>query len=140
MGAISNIFKCIGKLNASVMNVSWKDILLSPQPASGYFASSLVRIQGVRSCEKTYYTCNNYHCAEFKTRAIMTRKHGHPCANCRNPMTKEFTDSQESLAAESMSKPAGAGYVKENTTFMITYEMEIYPTSTIKSIVLLNKL
>jgi hypothetical protein len=55
-------------------------------------------------------------------------------------MTKEFTESQESLAAESMSKPAGAGYVKENTTFMITYEMEIYPTSTIKSIVLLNKL
>ncbi len=70
----------------------------------------------------------------------MTRKHGHPCANCRNPMTKEFTESQESLAAESMSKPAGAGYVKENTTFMITYEMEIYPTSSIKRIVLLNKL
>jgi len=53
-------------------------------------------------------------------------------------MTKGFTESQESLAAE--SKPAGAGYVKENTTFTITYEMEIYPTSTIKSIVLLNKL
>jgi hypothetical protein len=138
VGAISNIFKSIDKLNASVMNVSCKDILLSPQPTSGYVASSLVRIQGVRSCEKTYYTSNNYHCAELKTQDIMTRKHGHPCASCRNPMTKGFTESQESLAAE--SKPAGAGYVKENTTFTITYEMEMYPTSTIKSIVLLNKL
>ncbi|CAM6020951.1 unnamed protein product [Sphagnum balticum] len=140
VGAISNIFRSIDKLNASVMNVSCKDILLSPQPASGHFASSLLRIQGVTSCERAYYKCNNYHCAELKTQAIMTRKHGHPCASCRNPMTKESTESQDFLAAESRFKPAGAVYVKENTTFMITYEMEIYSTSTIKSIVLLNKL
>ncbi len=48
-------------------------------------------------------------------------------------MTSAITESQESLSA-------GAGYVKENTTFMITDDMEIYATSTIKSIVLLNKL
>jgi hypothetical protein len=51
-------------------------------------------------------------------------------------MTSALTESQESLSTE----PAGVGYVKENTTFMITDDMEIYATSTIMSIVLLNKL
>jgi hypothetical protein len=55
-------------------------------------------------------------------------------------MTTALTESQESLSTELESKPAGAGYVKENTTFMITDDLEIYATSTIKSIMLLNKL
>jgi hypothetical protein len=57
-------------------------------------------------------------------------------------MTEEIVESPESLAPRLLSEAPAitAGYVKENTTFMITDDMEIYPTSTIKSIVLLNKL
>jgi hypothetical protein len=57
-------------------------------------------------------------------------------------MTKEIVESPESLDPRLLSEAAAirAGYVKANTTFMITDDMEIYPTSTIKSIVLLNKL
>jgi len=57
-------------------------------------------------------------------------------------MTEEIVESPESLAPRLLSEAPAitAGYVKENTTFMVTDDLEIYPTSTIKSIVLLNKL
>ncbi len=74
---------------------------------------------------------------------MMTRKAGERCATCRRfSMTEEIVESPESLAPRLLSEAPAitAGYVKENTTFMITDDMEIYPTSTIKSIVLLNKL
>ncbi len=73
----------------------------------------------------------------------MTRNAGERCAKCRRfSMTEEIVESPESLAPRLLSEAPAitAGYVKENTTFMITDDMEIYPTSTIKSIVLLNKL
>ncbi len=137
VGGISNIFKSVDNFNASFMNIGCKDILLSPQPAWGYRASSLLRIQGAESDPTTYYTCSN--CLTYRRPAsgtIMTRNLSDPCPTCKNPMTSALTESQESLSTE----PAGVGYVKENTTFMITDDMEIYATSTIMSIVLLNKL
>lgn len=139
VGAISNIFKSVDNLNASFMNIGCKDILLSPQPAWGYRASSLLRIQGAESEPTTYYICSNF-CKRPGSRIFMTRNLGDLCPTCKYPMTSALTESQEPLSTELESKPAGAGYVKENTTFMITDDMEIYPTSTIKSIVLLNKL
>ncbi|KAH8973776.1 hypothetical protein BDL97_01G064800 [Sphagnum fallax] len=139
VGAISNIFKSVDNLNASFMNIGCKDILLSPQPAWGYRASSLLRIQGAESEPTTYYICSNF-CKRPGSRTFMTRNLGDLCPKCKYPITSALTESQEPLSTELESKPAGAGYVKENTTYMITDDMEIYPTSTIKSIVLLNKL
>ncbi|CAM6045410.1 unnamed protein product [Sphagnum compactum] len=141
VGAISNIFKSVDNLNASFMNIGCKNILLSPQPAWGYSASSLLRIQGAESDPTTYYICSNF-CSSTSpgNRIVMTRNLGDLCPRCKYPMTRALTAPQESLSTELESKPAGAGYVKENTTYMITDDMEIYPTSTIKSIVLLNKL
>ncbi|KAH8973766.1 hypothetical protein BDL97_01G063900 [Sphagnum fallax] len=139
-GAISNIFQSVEKLSSSVLNNGSKDILLSPRPASGYCASSLLGIQGVESCAIRYYICSSFDCRETP---MMTRKAGERCATCRRfSMTEEIVESPESLAPRLLSEAPAitAGYVKENTTFMITDDMEIYPTSTIKSIVLLNKL
>jgi hypothetical protein len=73
-------------------------------------------------------------------RTFVTRKFADLCPTCKYPIFTALTDVQESLSTELESKPARAGYVKENTIFMITDDMEIYATSTIKSIVLLNKL
>jgi hypothetical protein len=57
-------------------------------------------------------------------------------------MTKEIVESPESLDPRLLSEAAAitAGYVSASTTFIITDDMEIYPTSTVKSIVMLNKL
>ncbi len=141
MGSISNIFKSVDNLNASLMNIGCKDILLSPQPAWGFRASSLLRIQGAESDPTTYYMCSNCQtCKQPGSPTIMTRKLGDLCPRCKYPMFSALTESQESLPTKLESKPAGAGYVKENTTFMITDDIEIFATSAIKSIVLLNKL
>jgi hypothetical protein len=57
-------------------------------------------------------------------------------------MTLRLTESQESVATELVSEPAGAGYdtCEEKNDFIVTDDIEIYPMSTIKCIVLLNKL
>jgi hypothetical protein len=73
VGTIFNIFKSVVKLIDSYMNIGCKDILLSPQPASGYRESSLLRIEGVVSEPKTYYTCSNYDCPDDET--VIKRTH-----------------------------------------------------------------
>jgi hypothetical protein len=73
----------------------------------------------------------------------MTRNAGEYCAKCRSfSMTKEICESPQSRLPRLLSETPAitAGYAKANTTFIITDDMEIYPTSAIKSIVLLNKL
>jgi hypothetical protein len=69
----------------------------------------------------------------------MTRNVGDYCARCKSlSMTKDIVESPESLAPKLLSEAPAitAGY----KNFMITDDLEIYPTSAIKSIVLLNKL
>ncbi|CAM6059518.1 unnamed protein product [Sphagnum tenellum] len=134
-GAVSNVFKSVENLSSSLLNDGCKDILLSPRPASGYCASSLLGVQGVESCAIRYYTCS----CGCRGTPTMTRNAGDYCARCRSfSMTKEIVESPESLAPRLLSEAPAitAGY----TNFMITDDMEIYPTSAIKSIVLLNKL
>ncbi|CAK9191360.1 unnamed protein product [Sphagnum troendelagicum] len=135
-GAISNVFKSVENLSSSLLNDGCKDILLSPRPASGYCASSLLGIQGVESCAIRYYICSSFSCRGTPT---MTRNVGDYCARCKSlSMTKEIVESPESLAPKLLSEAPAitAGY----KNFMITDDLEIYPTSAIKSIVLLNKL
>jgi hypothetical protein len=73
VGTIFNIFKSVVKLNDSYMNIGCKDILLSPQPASGYRESSLLRIEGVMSDPRTYYTGSNYDFPDHET--VIKRTH-----------------------------------------------------------------
>jgi len=123
------------------MNIGCKDILLSPQPASGYRESSLLRIEGVMSDPRTYYTCRNYDCPDDET--VIKRTHSQifvqdagfrwHCVslNLKNLWLRSlFLNLQELVMS----------HVKKNTIFIATDDIEIYPMSTIKCIVLLNKL
>ncbi|KAH9574524.1 hypothetical protein CY35_01G062800 [Sphagnum magellanicum] len=132
--AISNIFESVEKLSSSVLNDGCKDTLLSPRPASGYCASSLLGIQGVESCAIRYYRCSSNGC---RGTPVMTRNAGERCARCRCfSMTEEIVESPESLAPRLLSEAPAitAGYVKENTNFMITDDLEICPTSTSRAL------
>jgi hypothetical protein len=67
----------------------------------------------------------------------MTRNAGERCARCRCfSMTEEIVESPESLAPRLLSEAPAitAGYVKENTNFMITDDLEICPTSTSRAL------
>ncbi len=57
----------------------------------------------------------------------MTRNAGERCARCCVSMTEEIVESPEPLVPRLLSEAPAitAGYVKENTTFMITDDLEI---------------
>ncbi|EFJ10900.1 hypothetical protein SELMODRAFT_426809 [Selaginella moellendorffii] len=124
----ARLFESIEKMDQSSMEVS-KSVLTNPPPdASAFRGGKILAIKGSQSTTSpVYYKCGHPSC--YNVRAGNASFQCHHCRSVELTMLPNEENSTET-----------AGYVKENVIFMITDELEVYPTSTIKSIVLLNKL
>ncbi|CAI5952725.1 unnamed protein product [Closterium sp. NIES-64] len=164
---ILNIFSSADKLDDSYMKVD-KDKILNPSPLErssqlcllgrpekrGYFTCptgacewsvSLVSGTSCRRCaqpmsrelklcrggavdsSQTLYTCRSLH--------RVGNVYCFHCPDCGSQMTNSLT-----LVGSGTGAQMSGGFVKEAVTFMVTDDLEFFPSSTIKSIHLLNSL
>ncbi|EFJ26122.1 hypothetical protein SELMODRAFT_413214 [Selaginella moellendorffii] len=124
------LFESIEKMDQSSMEVS-KSVLTNPAPdASAFRGGKMLAIENPQSTTSpVYYKCGCSSC--YNARAGSASFSCHPYS---------YQPVQLTMLPNEENSTKTAGYVKENVIFMITDELEVYPTSTIKSIVLLNKL
>ncbi|KAG0556132.1 hypothetical protein KC19_11G028600 [Ceratodon purpureus] len=163
---ISSIFDSVEKLDCSFLHVEKKS-LMQPRPAVAGTCVSTGLLQGLEAAErkrpskesidlpKVYYRCNS-----GQTCRVLSVASGTRCATCNygqccynQPMTippaeidslkekiLEALVEEESSDVASATCSTGQGFVRENITYMVTDSLEVMPSTTIRSIQVLNKL
>ncbi|XP_024544784.1 uncharacterized protein LOC112351340 [Selaginella moellendorffii] len=123
VGGAAKLFETIEKMDQSSMEVS-KTVLTDPvTDASAFRGGKILTLEGPDSTAPVY-KCGRQNCCNFSA--------GSTHFSCHPDYSHQVLKIGKS--------PQTTGYVKDNVIFMITDELEVYPTSTIKSIVLLNTL
>ncbi|EFJ10820.1 hypothetical protein SELMODRAFT_426812 [Selaginella moellendorffii] len=127
----TRLFESIEKMDQSSMEVS-KSVLTNPAPDTfAFHGGKMLTIENSQSTTSpVYYKCGYSSC--YNARA------DNASFSCHQ--NYGYQPVQLTMLPNEENSTKTAGYVKENVIFMITDELEVYPTSTIKSIVLLNKL
>ncbi|KAG0556129.1 hypothetical protein KC19_11G028500 [Ceratodon purpureus] len=164
---ISSIFDSVEKLDCSFLHVEKKS-LMQPRPAVAGTCVSTGLLQGLEAAErkrpskesidlpKVYYRCNS-----GQTCRVLSVASGTRCATCNygqccynQPMTippaeldtlkekilKAFVEEESNDVVANATCSTGQGFVRENITYMVTDSLEVMPSTTIRSIQVLNKL
>lgn len=163
LGGISSVFASVGKLDRSFLHVD-KESLLQPRPAVAGTCESTGLLQGLEAPQATrpakeniqlpavYYRCTSGQCS------TLSSTQGISCSPCSKTYRNAYIFNQpltvrpeelESLKAtiieqlhpvEKATCSTGQGFVRENITYMVTDNLEVMPSTTIRSIRVLNLL
>ena len=165
LGGASCIYESVEKLNSSFMNVDKKS-LLQPRPAVAGACGSTGLLQGVEAAKMKRPTVDMltmpseyYRCSSSYGSCYISTTSGR-CTSCnsasyyRNQLVRVLPEDiqtiKESLIESLVDKlervevtcssSSNQGFVRENITYMVTDNLEVMPSTTIRSIKVLNTL
>jgi len=131
----------VEKLSKSLLHVDWTTVT-NPRPSSGFQQTLLQLDAGVDEKPVTkYYPCWNF--ANCKTISPVPIDQ---CPSCtqRYPGPNYGNGAREPLnvvsSATAQKTVPKKGYVKKNLTYIVTDDLELLPTSTIRCIDVINKM
>ncbi|KAG0611735.1 hypothetical protein M758_7G161300 [Ceratodon purpureus] len=164
IGGISSLFKSVKQLDGSLLHVD-KEYLLQPAPGVTGTYKSIGLFQGLSAAKlksfevelpKGYYGCNSNACYNLSSTA------GTPCNPCRGryhngsfsfagqlysigpgDLEKAKKEIVRKFSDDSVKKgacPTDRGFVRDSITYMVTDQLEIMPSITVKDTEVLNKL
>ncbi|KAG0600348.1 hypothetical protein M758_11G026500 [Ceratodon purpureus] len=161
---ISSIFDSVEKLDCSFLHVDKKS-LMQPRPAVVGTCGSTGLLQGLEAAEtkrpskesielpKVYYQCGHCDsvlsitkgklCEECDTNSHYTHRMTVPPAELdtlKEKILKAFVEEESNDVVANATCSTGQGFVRENITYMVTDSLEVMPSTTIRSIQVLNKL
>ncbi|KAG0592993.1 hypothetical protein KC19_1G296400, partial [Ceratodon purpureus] len=143
--AIANVFDSVAKLEAEKMTVD-KNTLLQAKPTFPFGAGKLLKTKGApKEGEEMHYPDSGFFscgaACNFSTAIANTK-----CPKHKKPMLtpiKMVEDApidptdEKALAAAALAQKEG-GYVKPETKFMVTNQLEIFASSSMKALIALE--
>ena len=163
LGGASCIYESVEKLDSSFMNVDKKS-LLQPRPAFAGACGSTGLLQGVEAAKMKRPTVDMielpseyYRCDSGSKSCYISRTMGTSCCclsylnrkmsvlsrdiqSIKESIIKSIVDKLEPVAEATCSSTGNQGFVRENITYMVTDSLEVMPSTTIRSINVLNAL
>jgi hypothetical protein len=165
---VSSIYKSVENVDSSFLNVD-KENLMQPRLAVAGTCGSTGLLQGLEAAKAKRPTADRiqlpevyYRCTSGRTRGYCTylssstgTRSRSCCRYCyTQPMTvlpgelesqkKEIIDKlvedDLDVGKARLSTGTGQGFVRENITYMVTDNLEVMPSTTIRSIEVLNQL
>jgi hypothetical protein len=165
---VSSIYKSVENVDSSFLNVD-KENLMQPRLAVAGTCGSTGLLQGLEAAKAKRPTADRiqlpevyYRCTSGRTRGYCTylssstgTRSRSCCRYCyTQPMTvlpgelesqkKEIIDKlvedDLDVGKARLSTGTGQGFVRENITYMVTDNLEVMPSTTIRSIQVLNQL
>ncbi|KAG0611736.1 hypothetical protein M758_7G161400 [Ceratodon purpureus] len=165
LGGISSLFASMKQLDSSLLHVD-KAYLMQPRPAVTDTCNSIALVQVLNAAKLKsldlllpgkYYRCNG-----GRNCYNLSSTEGTPCTTCPAdyyrrptcfggqiysviPEDREIMQNgiMERLSVESVMEgvcSTGQGFVSDSITYMVTDELEVMTSTTIKNIEVLNKL
>ncbi|EFJ06084.1 hypothetical protein SELMODRAFT_431033 [Selaginella moellendorffii] len=138
LGAIANLHgSVIDKLELEEKLLVAREVLTNPAAPLG-FPGTMLAIQPsgeMPSFLPKVYKCSSSQCRNFGTVINQQCSCGGYCSRFTEPVT----DIYKVAVVADPAAPPHSGYVKDNVEYMITDGLEVFPTSTVKSIMLLVK-